>query len=186
MDYVKALKEAVSNFNLPNAVDKAAMVNSITSYRGDGELQTHRKDAVSVLERYYFNRDSDLLKTESVKEQNDDADDADKDKADNVDNADTGKKEEVAEGIENSVIESLIKEMEEDDTNDNDDNDNDENNGDNADNNDNGDDNDVLDVDNEVGEKKSVKKENPLPPKREEEDELSEAFAKFQETLASV
>ena len=59
VSYVKLLKEAMSDFDTSKSVDvKGPMVDSILSYKGDGELPTH-KDAASILERYYFNENND-------------------------------------------------------------------------------------------------------------------------------
>ena len=58
--YANLLKEALSDFTeIPKSVDTAGpFLDPIMSYRGDGELPTH-KDAASILERYYFQEEQD-------------------------------------------------------------------------------------------------------------------------------
>jgi|APSaa5957512622_1039677.scaffolds.fasta_scaffold26981_4 hypothetical protein len=59
VSYVKLLKEAISDFDTTKTVDvKGPMTDSILSYRGEGDLPTH-KDAASILERYYFKENHD-------------------------------------------------------------------------------------------------------------------------------
>ena len=59
VSYVKLLKEAIADFDTSKTVDvKGPMADPILSYRGDGELPTH-KDAASILERYYFKENND-------------------------------------------------------------------------------------------------------------------------------
>jgi hypothetical protein len=58
-NYMSLLKEAISEFDTSDNVDvKGPMLDPILSWDGDGELPTY-KDAASILERYYFNEDSD-------------------------------------------------------------------------------------------------------------------------------
>ena len=68
VSYIKILKEAIAEFDTSKNVDvKGPMLDAIVSYKGDGELQTH-KDAASILERYYFgeNEESSVNIDENV------------------------------------------------------------------------------------------------------------------------
>lgn len=57
--YMSLLKEAIAEFDTSKTVDvKGPMLDPILSWRGDGEVPTH-KDAASILERYYFNEKMD-------------------------------------------------------------------------------------------------------------------------------
>lgn len=59
ISYMKLLKEAIQEFDTSKNVDvKGPFLDPILSYKGDGELPTH-KDAASILERYYFEQDQD-------------------------------------------------------------------------------------------------------------------------------
>ena len=57
--YMSLLKEAIAEFDTSDTVEvKGPMLDPILSWDGDGELPVY-KDAASILERYYFNEDSD-------------------------------------------------------------------------------------------------------------------------------
>lgn len=57
VSYIELLKEAIHEFDTSKTVDvKGPMVDPILKYDGGGELPTH-KDAASILERFYFNKD---------------------------------------------------------------------------------------------------------------------------------
>lgn len=57
--YMNLLKEAISEFDTSKTQNiKGPMLDPILSWSGDGELPTS-KDAGSILERYYFNENSD-------------------------------------------------------------------------------------------------------------------------------
>ena len=63
VQYMDLLKEAINNSGDPDktadSVDiKGPFVDGILSYRGGGELPTH-KDAAGILERYYFKDEND-------------------------------------------------------------------------------------------------------------------------------
>jgi len=60
VSYINLLKESITEVaDVEKSVDvKGPMLDPILGYDGGGELPTH-KDAASVLERYYFNEDSD-------------------------------------------------------------------------------------------------------------------------------
>jgi len=59
VSYKELLKKAIAEYDTSKNVDvKGPFLDPILSYSGDGELPTH-KDAASVLERYYFERDQD-------------------------------------------------------------------------------------------------------------------------------
>jgi len=138
VSYMKLLKEAISEFDTSKSVDvKGPMLDPILSYKGGGELPTH-KDAASILERYYFQEDED--RGVSVNEDTLAADDNEIDAIPGKDPQATKKdiEDEVTEGeevteaeeedeeepaeveqegsaivdLENSVIEKLIGEME--------------------------------------------------------------------------
>lgn len=69
VSYANLLKEALSDFTeVPKNVDTVGpFLDPILSYKGDGELPTH-KDAASILERYYFQQDQDDGVTVAVEE----------------------------------------------------------------------------------------------------------------------
>jgi len=60
--YIDLLKEAINGTNDGDTTDtvdlKGPFVDGIVSYKGGGELPTH-KDASGILERYYFNEEND-------------------------------------------------------------------------------------------------------------------------------
>jgi len=57
--YMSLLKEAIAEFDTSDNLEvKGPMLDPILSWQGDGELPVY-KDAASILERYYFNEDSD-------------------------------------------------------------------------------------------------------------------------------
>lgn len=59
VSYKNLLKEAISEFDTSKTVEvKGPMLDPILSWDGDGELPVY-KDAASILERYYFNEDTD-------------------------------------------------------------------------------------------------------------------------------
>jgi len=59
VSYINLLKEAIAEFDTSDTVDvKGPMLDPILSWDGGGEIPTN-KDAASVLERYYFNQDTD-------------------------------------------------------------------------------------------------------------------------------
>jgi hypothetical protein len=59
VSYINLLKEAISEYDTSKTVDvKGPFLDAIVSYKGDGELPTH-KDAASILERYYYNQERD-------------------------------------------------------------------------------------------------------------------------------
>ncbi len=61
MSYLELLREAVNGDieTVTKFVDtKGPMVEPILSYRGEGEMSTH-KDAASILERYYYNENEE-------------------------------------------------------------------------------------------------------------------------------
>jgi len=140
VSYVKLLKEAIADFDTTKTVDvKGPMVDSILSYKGDGELNTH-KDAASILERYYFNEkndagvkvvdpidnpidevpDKNISKTKkeiekaiTEKKEEEEVELAADEKADDKDELEIEVEEnEDVSAMENSIIEKLIEEME--------------------------------------------------------------------------
>ena len=59
VSYKNLLKQAISEFDTSKTVEvKGPMLDPILSWDGDGELPVY-KDAASILERYYFNEDTD-------------------------------------------------------------------------------------------------------------------------------
>ncbi len=55
VSYKSVLKQALAEFDTSKLADvKGPMLEPILSYTGEGELETHKKTAASVLERYYF------------------------------------------------------------------------------------------------------------------------------------
>ena len=70
VSYANLLKEALSDFTeIPKNVDTVGpFLDPILSYKGDGELPTH-KDAASILERYYFEQDQDKGVTVALDEE---------------------------------------------------------------------------------------------------------------------
>jgi hypothetical protein len=59
VSYKNLLKQAISEFDTSKTVEiKGPMLDPILSWDGDGELPIY-KDAASILERYYFNEDTD-------------------------------------------------------------------------------------------------------------------------------
>ena len=60
VSYANLLKEALSDYtDTPKNVDTMGpFLDPILSYKGDGEIPTH-KDAASILERYYFKQEQD-------------------------------------------------------------------------------------------------------------------------------
>jgi len=138
VNYMELLKESVGDrgHDTTKTVDvNGPFLDPILGYDGGGELPTH-KDAASILERYYFNQDSD--KGVSVTNEDASIPQVGKDKAALPDEtievdaakkkiADAVKQEDVdldgdlleedellEDDVENAVIERLIAEMEED------------------------------------------------------------------------
>jgi len=70
VSYANLLKEALSDYtDTPKNVDTLGpFLDPILSYKGDGELPTH-KDAASILERYYFKQEQDEGVTISLDEE---------------------------------------------------------------------------------------------------------------------
>jgi len=63
VSYKNLLKQAISEFDTSKTVEvKGPMLDPILSWDGDGELPVY-KDAASILERYYFNEDTDVQVT---------------------------------------------------------------------------------------------------------------------------
>jgi len=59
VSYKNLLKQAISEFDTSKTVEvKGPMLDPILSWDGDGELPVY-KDAASILERYYFNEDTE-------------------------------------------------------------------------------------------------------------------------------
>ena len=57
--YMSLLKEAIAEYDTSDNLEvKGPMLDPILSWSGDGELPVY-KDAASILERYYFNENSD-------------------------------------------------------------------------------------------------------------------------------
>ena len=131
--YAQLLKEAIQGqgVDTSDTVDvKGPMLDAIISYRGGGELPTH-KDAASILERYYFGEDEDKGVTvvgdadpidNTIDEVPAAVDKTKKDiekeitkEADEEDEVEDEKDEEITETekLENAIIEKLIEEMEE-------------------------------------------------------------------------
>jgi hypothetical protein len=132
---MELLKESVADrgHDTTKSVDmKGPFLDPILGYDGGGELPTH-KDASSILERYYFNQDSDkgvavTSEDASIRQVGNDKgalkdvpEDVDKSKKDAA-KATELKEDELFEDedlleddVENAVIERLIAEMEEDD-----------------------------------------------------------------------
>jgi len=133
VNYMELLKESVADrgHDTTKSVDvKGPFLDPILGYDGGGELPTH-KDASSILERYYFNQDSDkgVSVSEDVVEEEaaipqvgddkgalkDVPEDVDKSKADAAKATELKEEDELLEDdVENAVIERLIAEMEED------------------------------------------------------------------------
>jgi len=61
VSYISLLKEAVGDYtSVPKTVDvNGPMLDDIIGYDGEGELKT-KKDAASILERYYFSEDDSI------------------------------------------------------------------------------------------------------------------------------
>lgn len=108
ISYVKLLKEAIADFDMSKTVDvKGPMLDPILSYKGDGELPTH-KDAASILERYYFKEehDSDIKVPVFEKEGPDNKVGGDKDPIDNdIDEVPDENIEKTKKEIEKAVTE---------------------------------------------------------------------------------
>ena len=106
VSYVKILKEALGEFDTSKNVDvKGPMLDAIVSYKGDGELPTH-KDAASILERYYFGENEET--SVSIDEHTDNVIDEVPGKQD----GDVGKeKKQIADEVVND--DSSIKEQDE-------------------------------------------------------------------------
>jgi hypothetical protein len=70
VSYANLLKEALSDYtDTPKNVDTVGpFLDPILSYKGDGEIPTH-KDAASILERYYFEQEQDKGVTVSLDEE---------------------------------------------------------------------------------------------------------------------
>lgn len=141
--YVKLLKEAITDWDTSKQVDiKGPFLDPIISYKGDGELPTH-KDAASILERYYFGEtdstvmveaeeneidevppteDSGVEKekdqiekeiTEQEEQEKEDEKDEEKEEDENKEeDKNEDKPAEITEQLENAIIEKLIEEME--------------------------------------------------------------------------
>ncbi len=59
VSYQNLLKQAIAEYDTSNNLQvKGPMLDPILSWDGGGELPTY-KDAASILERYYFDQDSD-------------------------------------------------------------------------------------------------------------------------------
>jgi len=125
---MELLKESVADrgHDTTKSVDmKGPFLDPILGYDGGGELPTY-KDASSILERYYFNQDSD----KGVQVANEDAsirqvgndkgalkdvpEDVDKSKKDAAKATELKEDDLLEDDVENAVIERLIAEMEED------------------------------------------------------------------------
>jgi hypothetical protein len=139
--YIDLLKEAINGSTDGDTTDtvdlKGPFVDGIVSYKGGGELPTH-KDASGILERYYFNEDNDdgiTIEVDTPPAESNDIDevpdeDIEKTKEEiekavqeqeetpkkaTKDLEDAEEEEDVSEAteIENSIIEKLVAEMEE-------------------------------------------------------------------------
>ncbi len=133
ISYIDLLKEAVAGYNenkytdIPKNVDvKGPFVDGIQSYEGDGELVTY-KDASSILERYYFDKDEGI---ESLRETHEEEaagdetgepiakvkDDIEKKvtEGEEVEDEEGDEVEDLSE-VEKGIVEKLIEEMEEED-----------------------------------------------------------------------
>jgi len=60
VSYIQLLKEAINEYDAKQMDKLGPMTEPILTFKGDGELLTH-KDASSVLERYYFNETKETL-----------------------------------------------------------------------------------------------------------------------------
>ena len=60
VSYIQLLKEAISEYDAKVMDYKGPMTEPIITFKGDGEMETH-KDASSILERYYFNENKEKL-----------------------------------------------------------------------------------------------------------------------------
>jgi len=60
VSYIQLLKEAISEYDAKAMDYKGPLSEPILTFRGDGEIETH-KDASSILERYYFNENQEKL-----------------------------------------------------------------------------------------------------------------------------
>jgi hypothetical protein len=104
--YVKLLKEAITDWDTSKQVDiKGPFLDPILSYKGDGELATH-KDAASILERYYFGETDSRIMVEAEEEG----------AAGDTEINDLPSKEDSGVGKEKDQIEKEITEQEETDT----------------------------------------------------------------------
>ena len=132
VSYIELLKEAIQEFDTSKTVDvKGPMVDPILKYDGGGELPTY-KDAASILERYYFNKDDDR-KVSVIEHEDNEIDEVppsedsgvagekkdiekeitEQEEADTEEDEEKDSEMEEVEEIENAVIENMIKEMEE-------------------------------------------------------------------------